>query len=195
MNREQSLKLYYENPNHCKECGKVIEVLDNQRVADVRKKQFCSHSCAASYNNRGRIKHDENKICPRCGKPKHKDSEMCRSCWEELNGIGNKTLGYYTSGQKYLSSKCQEIRTNARRVLESSEREKVCQYCHNHEFDAILEVHHLKGILEFDEDTLIKEINNENNLVWLCPNHHIMLEKGLISLSNPVTPRVSSVVE
>lgn len=37
-----------------------------------------------------------------------------------------------------------------------------------------------KGILEFDEDTLIKEINNENNLV--CPNHHIMLEKGLISL-------------
>ena len=66
MNREQSLKLYYENPNHCKECGKVIEVLDNQRVADVRKKQFCSHSCAASYNNRGRIKHDENKICPRC---------------------------------------------------------------------------------------------------------------------------------
>lgn len=85
-------------------------------------------------------------------------------------------------GQKYLSSKCQEIRTNARRVLESSEREKVCQYCHNHEFDAILEVHHLKGILEFDEDTLIKEINNENNLVWLCPNHHIMLEKGLISL-------------
>lgn len=33
-----------------------------------------------------------------------------------------------------------------------------------------------------DEDTLIKEINNENNLVWLCPNHHIMLEKGLISL-------------
>lgn len=52
----------------------------------------------------------------------------------------------------------------------------------DHEFDAILEVHHLKGILEFDEDTLIKEINNENNLVWLCPNHHIMLEKGLISL-------------
>lgn len=101
MNREQSLKLYYENPNHCK----VIEVLDNQRVADVRKKQFCSHSCAASYNNRGRIKHDENKICPRCGKPKHKDSEMCRSCWEELNGIGNKTLGYYTSGQNHLNVK------------------------------------------------------------------------------------------
>ena len=48
----------------------------------------------------------------------------------------------------------------------------------------ILEVHHLKGILQFDEDTLIKEINSEDNLVWLCPNHHAMLEKGLIKLDN-----------
>ena len=108
-------------------------------------------------------------------------SGTCRHCKLTFEIRSDNGKGY-TSGQKYLSSKCQEIRTNARRVLESSEREKVCQYCHNHEFDAILEVHHLKGILEFDEDTLIKEINNENNLVWLCPNHHIMLEKGLISL-------------
>lgn len=107
---------------------------------------------------------------------------MCQKCKNELNSVSNKTLGYYISGQKYLSSKCQEIRTNARKVLEGSNREKICQYCHNHEFDEILEVHHIKGILEFDKDTLIKEINNENNLVWLCPNHHIMLENSLISL-------------
>lgn len=182
MNREQSLKMYYENPNLCKECGKVIEVLDNQRVSDVRKKQFCSHSCAASYNNQGRNKPNEDKICPKCGGRKTKNAEMCQKCKNELNSVSNKTLGYYISGQKYLSSKCQEIRTNARKVLEGSNREKICQYCHNHEFDEILEVHHIKGILEFDKDTLIKEINNENNLVWLCPNHHIMLENSLISL-------------
>lgn len=73
---------------------------------------------------------------------------------------------------------------NCVRVVEDSNREKVYQYCHNHEFDEILEVHHLKGILQFDEDTLIKEINSEDNLVWLCPNHHAMLEKGLIKLDN-----------
>lgn len=187
MNREESLRLYYENPNHCKQCGKVIEVADNQRLSDVRRKQFCSHSCAASFNNSKRVKHVEDKVCPRCGKPKHQDSEMCRSCWEELNGVGNKTLGYYITGHKYLSSKCQEIRTHARKVLENSNREKVCQYCHNHEFDEILEVHHLKSILDFDESTLVKEINHEDNLVWLCPNHHVMLERDLISLDiNPV---------
>lgn len=100
----------------------------------------------------------------------------------QMRGGKCERCGYSKSGQKYLSSKCQEIRTNARKVLEHSNREKVCQYCHNHEFDEILEVHHLKGILKFDENSLIKEINDENNLVWLCPNHHIMLEKGLISL-------------
>ena len=55
-------------------------------------------------------------------------------------------------------------------------------YCHNHEFDDILEVHHLKGILEFDRSATVAEINDINNLVWLCPNHHKMLEMGLITL-------------
>ena len=45
-----------------------------------------------------------------------------------------------------------------------------------------MEVHHLKGILEFSDDTKIGEINHPSNLIWLCPNHHIMLEKGMIKL-------------
>jgi len=36
--------------------------------------------------------------------------------------------------------------------------------------------------LEFDKNATIEEINNINNIVWLCPNHHRMLELGLIKL-------------
>ena len=64
-----------------------------------------------------------------------------------------------------------------------SKQEKVCAYCHNHEFDDILEVHHIKGILTFDMSTKLKDINCDENLVWLCPNHHAMLERGLIELN------------
>lgn len=60
MTREESLKLYYKNPNHCLQCGKVIEVADNQRLSDVKRKKFCSHSCAASFNNKERVKHTES---------------------------------------------------------------------------------------------------------------------------------------
>ena len=63
-----------------------------------------------------------------------------------------------------------------------SVQEKVCKYCHNHEFDDILEVHHLRGITTFNEHDKISKINNDENLVWLCPNHHCMLELGLIKL-------------
>lgn len=98
------------------------------------------------------------------------------------NSIKTKTLGYFIDGKNYLSTKCNDIRRDARKVLEHSNREKVCEYCHNHEYDKILEVHHIKGILEFDKTTTIEEINSETNLVWLCPNHHKMLELGLIKL-------------
>lgn len=185
MTRKESLELYYSNPNHCLNCGKVIEVLDSQRVSDVGRKKFCNHSCATSFNNKCRAKSNEpssDTICPNCGGVKSKKAKLCKECRADTKDISNNTLGYYTNGHKYLSSKCQEIRRHARRVLEGSNREKVCQYCHNHEFDAILEVHHLKGILQFDENSTLKEINSEDNLVWLCPNHHAMLEKDLIKL-------------
>ena len=122
--------------------------------------------------------------CPLCGKIKYYKSELCSECRnkQRKEWIQNQTLGYFINGQKYLSTKCNDIRKDARRVLEESNREKVCEYCYNHEFDEILEAHHLKGILEFSPETKIKEINLETNLVWLCPNHHRMLELGLIEL-------------
>lgn len=129
----------------------------------------------------GRYGHD---ICPICGREKWTKSELCKSCNNEKkrNNIKKRTLGSYIDGKTYLTTKCGEIRKDARRTIEESKKEKVCAYCHNHEFDDILEVHHLKGILEFDKSATIGEINNEDNLVWLCPNHHKMLEMGLIKL-------------
>lgn len=167
----------------CLHCGK--EIVGKGKSS----KKFCNSSCAASYNNKQRslnsdgTKSHYNK-CPKCGKLKYYTSKLCSDCYnqEKKENIGYKTLGYFINGKKYLSTKCSEIRHNAKRILEESGREKVCQYCKNHEFDEILEVHHVKGILEHDSDTLIKEINSENNLVWLCPNHHTMIEKGLITL-------------
>ena len=129
----------------------------------------------------GKYGHD---ICPICGREKWTKSELCKTCNNEKrrNNIKERTLGSYIDGKKYLTTKCGDIRKDARRTIEESKKEKVCAYCHNHEFDDILEVHHLKGILEFDKSATIGEINNENNLVWLCPNHHKMLEMGLIKL-------------
>lgn len=179
----------------CKNCGKEFKILKSVYKKSKNKHFFCTRSCSAYYNNAQRKRKFENTIwlgkrknrgynnCPICGKIKYYKSEMCFECRnKEKRKIKERTLGSYIDGYKYLSTRCNEIRVDARRTIEESKREKVCAYCHNHDFDKILEVHHIKPILDFDRSATIAEINDESNLVWLCPNHHKMLEMGLITL-------------
>ena len=194
-------KQYYKDECYvivkCENCGKEKKILKGDYNKSETKKFFCNHSCSAEYNNKNRVletdiiweyngktKKGYNK-CPICGELKFYTSKLCRKCSnKEKSLIKKRTLGSYIDGKQYLTSKCGEIRKDARKTLEKFKVEKVCAYCKNHEFDDILEAHHVKGILEFDSKTTINEINSISNLVWLCPNHHIMLEKGLIKLSN-----------
>lgn len=176
----------------CENCGKEFTIKKYRYDSNETKHFFCDNSCAAKYNNKIRDRKVEcesenykkgyNK-CPICGKLKYYKSELCQDCRnKEKRKIKERTLGSFINGYHYLTTKCGDIRKDARRTIEESKKEKVCAYCHNHEFDDILEVHHLKGILEFDKEATISEINSEDNLVWLCPNHHKMLEMGLIKL-------------
>ena len=204
MIKEETLKNYYENPNYCQNCGEIIKVNENQPLYETKRKKFCNLSCAASFNNKGKVKNpsgnnglvpvlkekdekilkqsDIAKICPICGNSKNYRAKICKDCYHSQIDIGNNTLGFYIADKKYLTSKCQEIRRHARKIIEKSPRDKVCAYCKDIQFNEILEVHHIKGILEFSQDTLLKDINNEDNLIWLCPNHHAMLEKNLIKI-------------
>lgn len=186
-------KEWYKNNSYvrveCKECGKEYEILKGEFNKNKNKNFFCSHSCSATHNNkiRKRITKYEGKYgydkCPKCNKEKWNTSKLCKKCSdEEKSQIGEKVLGDFVSGHKYLTSRCLTIRKNARKILLNSGREKVCEFCKNHDFDDILEVHHIKGVLTFNENDKIKVINDINNLIWLCPNHHAMLEKGLIEL-------------
>ena len=128
---------------------------------------------------------DSKSICPICGKEKTYGASKCKECAdkEKNDKFLDRTLGSFIGeNETHSTHKCTEIRKSAKKIIENSGKEKVCEYCHNHEYDDILEVHHLKGIMEFDRNSTIREINDKNNLVWLCPNHHRMLELGLIKL-------------
>lgn len=113
---------------------------------------------------------DYQDFCPVCGRPKCKTAELCRDCADKIKQTTpDLELGYYIGyeqKEKYLTSKCVQIRKDARRFMDTqSNQEKVCAYCHNHEFDDILEVHHIQPITSFDPHTKIKDINCDSNLV------------------------------
>lgn len=76
--------------------------------------------------------------------------------------------------------KFHNIRVNARKVMKDAKvpfKCKVCNYKH------YVEVCHIKAIADFSSTSLIKEINSLNNLLYLCPNHHIELDKGILNIS------------
>lgn len=71
----------------------------------------------------------------------------------------------YTQWQTARST----IQKNARNVYFLSNKPKQCVCCG---YDKHFEVAHIKAVSDFEDDALISEINNEDNLIALCPNHH-----------------------
>ena len=54
------------------------------------------------------------------------------------------------------------------------------------------EVAHIKAVADFDDNDLISEINSENNLIALCPNHHWEYDNGLLKIDAGSTGEGSS---
>ena len=71
------------------------------------------------------------------------------------------------------------IRKNAQKVFENSNKEKCCQICG---YSKHYEIAHIKSVSSFSDDALIKDINAEDNLIALCPNHHWEYDNGLLKL-------------
>jgi predicted restriction endonuclease len=158
----------------CKECDECF----NGKVSKNRK--YCSPKCSnksqsissGSYRNGNRYNE-----CPRCEGEKYKKSDLCQSCRKIKNqkeALSKSISAYRNDNSLRPNSK---IRKWGRKVLKRSDRKEECQVCG---FDKIVEVSHLKPICEFSDHDLMSDVNNLENLRYLCPNHHRMFDEGLI---------------
>jgi predicted restriction endonuclease len=161
--REKSLLLYYEQPNICKCCNNPIMVGEKQKVSDVRKKVFCSSSCSATYNNQKREKrNDQLKI---------KNEKFSFLIGLTKKEFFEKKGVYY----KFRS----EIRKHAQYVYQQNNGDTFCKICG---YDKHIQVCHIKSVSSFNDSELITDINDKNNLIGLCPNHHWEYDNGLIKI-------------
>jgi hypothetical protein len=60
--KRRALENYYQNPNVCMNCGKVIEVPEGKRPSDISNNKFCGHSCSASHHNKGRDRWKSKRV-------------------------------------------------------------------------------------------------------------------------------------
>lgn len=83
--------------------------------------------------------------------------------------IANETKGDLFNRYSKWQTARSAIQKNARKIYEQSDKPKQCVVCG---YNKHYEVAHIKAVSDFDDDALISEINNEDNLIALCPNHH-----------------------
>lgn len=69
----------------------------------------------------------------------------------------------------------------ARQSFNNSDKPKQCIICG---YDKHYEVSHIKAVSDFDGSATIAEINNINNLIALCPNHHWEYDNDILDISD-----------
>jgi len=184
----KSLDEYLENPNTCVLCGRKITPNLGQKLSEAKQKKFCNHVCAAKYNNsfrngvkyRGRA-NSKAIICPECGGKKSTRSNMCKNCAIRDRLFGNlyKTTKGKLFGQRGYFRARALIQTHSLkmwRILDGGAECKICGYSKH------IHVCHKKSVSSFSDESTILEINDIDNLIALCPNHHYEYDNGLLEI-------------
>jgi hypothetical protein len=166
VSRKRALERYYTNPNRCKYCNEIIEVLDKYLPSYVRTKKFCNHSCAAKYNNPPKkIKH------PLKRGPK-------KSSFYESK-IASMTKGELFVKYKSWQSARSAIRKWAAIVYDRAGLPRICEECG---YTKYVEICHIRSVSSFADINLISQINALDNLIPLCPNHHWEFDHNMLNI-------------
>lgn len=174
--RQIAEQKYFEKPNICLYCNKIISI-ENKKITEIRKKKFCDHSCSIRYYHSNNIK---IKTCQTCKKETSKNIKKCLECKEQENIL------YLFTTKKSLFSRCKNwqsarstIQKMARKIFKNSNKPKQCNIC---KYNKHYEVCHIKSVSSFNEDSTLLEINAIENLIALCPTHHWEFDNKILKL-------------
>jgi hypothetical protein len=161
--------------NNCTQCGR-----------ETTNPKFCSRSCSASFTGAASPKRRlVERFCPKCstslGIIHSDDVRLCSKCkrpsterWESVTLGMAKSTGNANAGSRYPY-----IRRLARDKWIKSGMPMRCEICG---YELHIEVCHIVDVRKFSLDTLISVVNNLDNMVPLCKNHHWEFDNGHLSV-------------
>lgn len=193
--RQKALDGYYASPNLCKNCELPILVNDNEQVAQVKLKKFCTRSCSALHSNRNKPKNattaSPTKACDACGslirlrahKGGYRVRKHCDLCKiqvrEERSPILNLTKKELRKRYSGTTNYHSVLRAHSRKTYANSKKPRTCAKCG---YSTFVQVCHLRDVSDFPDTAFVKEINHIDNLVALCPTHHWELDHCFLDL-------------
>ena len=173
----------------CPNCGR-----------NTKNPKFCSSSCSTSFlsrNENGRRigRKRASKHCDRCGRKIYGRRNCCDGCLGKVKAKDGSyiAIDILTKGDLITqdTQAYRRIREKARQVASELKLLNECAIC---EYNLHVECCHKRPIHEFGDDSPISEINDETNLIGLCPNCHWEFDNGHLDLSR-VSPHFPKVLE
>ncbi len=151
--------------------NKLYQIPDN-KFCEIVKKSDTWKSLLESLDYLGRGPKIHKQILERCNKLGIEFNIEYKS------PIFDMTKGELFGNRKNWQSARTAIRKLADIVFQNSNKPKECAIC---SYNKHIEIAHIKGVSEFSDDSLVSEINDINNLVALCPNHHWEFDNNKLS--------------
>ena len=187
---------YDLEPKKCGYCGKFIPYVSKDN-------KYCGSSCSAKSTNGNRNRTDKipddvlkrefnntksisellgNIGFSRTNKIKKRIENRLVSLglvfekFKHPNCVGDKTKTELFNERKNWQSARSTIRKHACVVYNNIHFGLKCNICG---YDKHVEIAHIKSVSEFSGDT---KINDINNLISLCPNHHWEFDNGVLDI-------------
>lgn len=136
--------------------------------------KFCGMSCAASYNNKIVPKRSPQGKCKECDVPISSQLLYC-NLHNRYKDISKVTIGEFRS--KFGIASHPRLRDYSRRLYTNSGKPRECGICG---YDKHYEVCHIKPLKDFPDEATVLEVNNLDNLIALCRNHHWEMDHDLL---------------
>ncbi len=182
MLKAEALKRYYANPKICLHCNEIIQVPEGVRCSNVKQKKFCNKSCAAKYNNTKYPKREKKiQISKIEKKQKIVSEKIIKNDLEKVvskyNYVNKNKKEIFDNSKNWQSART-KIQKHARALYKISDKPKCCIKCG---YDKHYQICHIKAVSDFNDDaSIFGEINNIDNLIALCPNHHWEFDNGIL---------------
>lgn len=179
--------VYAMRSSVCLFCGEEF----SRRKSGSDEMKFCSKSHAASFNNAARPPRDvavlrRCETCPECGgrrSDSRKDS-ICRKCRKSADTARINAMTLQEVRDQYSVSQYHaKIRAWSRAAYVG---EWACLDCG---YSLHVDICHVRDVKDFPMSTTVGVVNDPNNLVALCKNHHWEFDNGFLSVSGILKER------
>ena len=160
--------------NYCVNCGK-----------ETKNPKFCNKSCSAIWTNKHYPKRKTKKKCIICGESVISYRyNRCKTHWEEHKKSlsRTKTIGEYRNKESIKNKHRSWIHSYVRNFAKTWLKHLTKLPCANCGYIKHVELAHIIPLSSFPDNTLLEQVNSENNVIQLCPNCHWEFDNGLLKL-------------